>query len=449
MAHESLEHVVRDAGSPVAALRNSQMGGFPFPAVPDEYSNWMDEQRSWRETCGLWDMSHHMTDLYVEGPDALALFSHLGVNDFTDFGVNQAKQFVACNHEGYLVGDAVLSHLAEDRFNLVGTPVVPNWVQYNAETGDYDVTVERDDNSVVREGPPELFRYQIQGPNALPVVDSVAEEPLPDTAFFDIGEFSIAGHDVRGLRHGMAGEAGYELFGPWEDGEAVWDALIDAGGEYGLRRVGARAFPSSALESGWLPYPVPAIFDDDRMRDYREWLSAHTIEAGPLAGSYDSADVTDYYVGPTEAGYGRLIDLDHEFVGRDALAEEMDDRNREKVTLVWNDDDVTEVFGSLFAEDTCKYVELPKSRYGVYQYDAVLKDGDTVGVSKNCGYTYNDRTMLSLAVVDGAYADPGTEVTLVWGDAEGGATRRTVERHRQTEIRATVAPVPYLEKLTT
>jgi syringate O-demethylase len=53
--------------------------------------------------------------------------------------------------------------------------------------------------------------------------------------------------------------------------------------------------------------------------------------------------------------------------------------------------------------------------------------------------------MLTLAVVDAKYAEPGTEVTLVWGEPHGGSAKPTVERHVQTEIRAVVSPVPYVE----
>jgi vanillate/3-O-methylgallate O-demethylase len=95
MSSQSLEDVIRTAGNPVDLLRNSQIGPYAFPVVQHEFTNWRDEQRSWRETCALFDQSHHMTDLYVEGPDALKLFSDLGVNTFRNFKVNQAKQFVA------------------------------------------------------------------------------------------------------------------------------------------------------------------------------------------------------------------------------------------------------------------------------------------------------------------------------------------------------------------
>ena len=78
MSYENLEEALRAAKSPVDMLRNSQIGPYAFPVVPSEFTNWRDEQRSWRETCALFDQSHHMTDLYVEGPDALKVFSALG-----------------------------------------------------------------------------------------------------------------------------------------------------------------------------------------------------------------------------------------------------------------------------------------------------------------------------------------------------------------------------------
>jgi syringate O-demethylase len=72
----------------------------------------------------------------------------------------------------------------------------------------------------------------------------------------------------------------------------------------------------------------------------------------------------------------------------------------------------------------------------------VLKNGKLVGISTYTGYTYNERAMVSLAMIDPAHGEPGNEVTVVWGEEKGGSTKPTVERHRQVEIRATVAPAP-------
>src|SRR5690349_6029294 len=170
---QNLEDVLKSAGSAVQLLRNSQIGPYAFPVVRHEFTNWRDEQRSWRETCALFDQSHHMTDLYVEGPDALKLISALGINSFKTFKVDQAKQFVACTPSGYVIGDAILFYLGENLFNLVGRPPAANWIQYNLETGKYDAKVERDERSFVNQGRRKTFRFQIQGPNALKLMEKV------------------------------------------------------------------------------------------------------------------------------------------------------------------------------------------------------------------------------------------------------------------------------------
>jgi len=167
MSQRSLEQVLQSVGNPVEMLRNSQIGPYAFPVVRSEFTNWRDEQQSWRQTCALFDQSHHMTDLYVEGPDAVRVFSDLGVNTFKNFKVDQAKQFVACNHDGYVIGDAILFYLDENKLNLVGRPPAANWVQYHVETGGYDARAVRDERSAVNQGRRQKFRFQVQGPNAL------------------------------------------------------------------------------------------------------------------------------------------------------------------------------------------------------------------------------------------------------------------------------------------
>ena len=64
----------------------------------------------------------------------------------------------------------------------------------------------------------------------------------------------------------MVGQPGWELFGPWEHGDEVRDAIVKAGQEFGIRRVGARTYPTSCLESGWIPSPVPAVYVGDEMK---------------------------------------------------------------------------------------------------------------------------------------------------------------------------------------
>jgi vanillate/3-O-methylgallate O-demethylase len=279
-------------------------------------------------------------------------------------------------------------------------------------------------------------------------MEKVTGRPTPDIRFFHMDAFRIGGRDVRALRHGMVGQPGWELFGPWEYGEEVRQAIIEAGQEFGLRQVGSRAYPTSCLESGWIPSPVPAIYTSEKLAKYRQWLSARSYEAtASLGGSFPSADIRDYYFTPYDLGYGPFVKYDHDFVGREALEKMAGMKSRAKVTLVWNGDDLAGVFRSLSDRegDIAKYIDLPLANYASLPYDKVLSGGKIVGVSTYTGYSYNERAMISLAVVDPECSRPGTPVTVVWGEEKGGSSKPTVERHVQVEIRATVAPAPISE----
>ena len=451
MSHKSLEDRLRTAGSAVKMLRESPIGPHVYPVVPLEYTNWRDEQRAWRETCILFNQSYHMTDMYVDGPDASKLLERLGVNTFKNFGPNKAKQYVPVNHDGFVIGDVILFHLEQNRFNLVGRPPVHNWVQYHAETGKYDVKLERDERTAARTGPDALirkvYRYQVQGPNALKVMEKVTGKPVPEVKFFNMSEFAIAGRRVRALRHGMVGQPGFELFGPWDDGEAVKAAIVEAGQEFGLRLSGSRTYSSNTLESGWIPSPLPAVYTSEEMKAYRQWLPANSFEAmASLGGSFSSDDIRDYYLTPYDLGYGPVVKFDHDFIGREALEKIAVNPRRTKVTLALNSEDVLKGMGTMFGpHPRTKYFEFPSAVYSTLPYDKVMKDGKVIGISTWCGYSSNEGKMLTLAMLNNEHATPGTEVTFVWGEEGGGSSKPTVERHKQLEIRATVAPVPYSE----
>jgi vanillate/3-O-methylgallate O-demethylase len=157
-----------------------------------------------------------------------------------------------------------------------------------------------------------------------------------------------------------------------------------------------------------------------------------------------SNDIEDYYLTPHALGYGFYIKFDHDFIGRDALEEMSERPQRKKVTFEWNPDDVTRVFRSLFDPEgeNYKYIDLPLSNYTSATYDAVKRGDDVVGFSMFSGYTFNERAFVSLGTVD-PDVEVGDELTLLWGEEDGGTAKTTVERHRQTEIRVRVAPTPY------
>jgi vanillate/3-O-methylgallate O-demethylase len=450
MTKKSLDDVVKAAGNPVTLLRNSQIGAYVYPVVANEFSNWRDEQWAWRNAAVLFDQSHHMVDLFISGKDALKLISDTAINSMKGFAVNKAKQYVPCSYDGYIIGDGILFYLAENEFVYVGRAPAANWLKFHGATGGYDVKIVEDDRSPSRTFGKavkrKFYRFQIQGPNAEKVIHKLNGGPFADIKFFNMDKIKIKGRDVRALRHGMAGAPGLEIWGPYEEYDEIRNAIAEAGKEFGLRQVGSRAYATNTLESGWIPSPLPGVYTGAKMKPYREWLKEDSYEAaGAIGGSFASNNIEDYYVTPYQIGYGPFVKFDHDFIGREALEKMDKGKQRRKVTFAWNGDDVAKVIASMFkpGQETYKYIDLPLSNYASSSYDKITYKGKLVGFSMFAGYSYNERSMLSLGTID-ADIPVGAEVALTWGEENGGTKKTTVEKpHKQIDIRAVVSPVPY------
>jgi vanillate/3-O-methylgallate O-demethylase len=350
-----------------------------------------------------------------------------------------------------VIGDGILFHQADEEFVWVGRAPVANWLAYQAEKGQYNVDIEIDARSPMRPyGKPvtrRYWRFQIQGPNAWPIIEKLNGGPLEQLKFFRLATMNVAGQQVRTLRHGMAGAPGLELWGPYEDYDRIREAILEAGREFGMEPCGSRAYASNTLESGWIPSPLPAIYTGEALRGYREWLGADSYEAtNSLAGSFVSDDIEDYYLNPWELGYGMFVKFDHDFIGRDALEQIDPETQRKKVTLAWEGEDVAKIDASFYdleADHPYMFFDVPIANYGSSNFDAVLDGGGTVvGYSMFTGYSANERRALSLATVDPG-VEIGTEVQVVWGEPDGGSRKATVQPHRQINVRAVVSPVPY------
>ena len=438
-SRKSLADKLAKFESPVEMLRHSPTGPYEFPFAA-QYTNWMEEQEAWQKSVVLFDQSFHMTDVYFEGPDVRRLVSDVAVNTLANFGANRAKQIVACNADGYVIGDGILFGHKDDKISVVGRPSVPNWMEFRARSGNYDVQITRDERTVSNKDRRLIYRYQIQGPNALELLKKVHEGPFPKIKFFHLGDLRIAGRPVRALSHCMSRSKGLELHGPVEDGPAVLEAILAAGPEFGLLRGGSRAYATVSPESGWIPSPMPALYVEESMQPYREWLPADGFEANAsLGGSFYAKDIRDYYQTPWDLGYGKHVSFDHDFTGRAALEKMADQPHRRKVWLRWSDEDVLKVFASQLGDrERYKHMETPFAYYATLPFDRVMSSDRMIGLSTYTVYTANVRAWFSLAMIDEAEVQDGREVTVVWGEEEGGSRKPMVERHVQTEIRATL-----------
>jgi len=255
--------------------------------------------------------------------------------------------------------------------------------------------------------------------------------PLPATRFFHSVPVTLNGTGLRALRHNMAGQDGFEFIGSWPDAAAVRDALMNAGSPLGLVQVGAWAYASASVESGWIPSPIPAIYSDPDLAGYRRWLPLFGIEGQrPLNGSFFSENIEDYYCTPYELGYGRSIAFNHDFIGRAALEKAQADVRRTKVTLVFDPQDVRRVIG------TEERFQLTYARQRV-EAGPVL-----AGLTHQTATIDPAGTILSLTLIGTQYAEPGTEVSVVWGEHPGPGTPADADLGFP-RIRATVQPAPF------
>ena len=450
MSDNNLSSVLREHGGAVNLLRNSQIGMYIYPVVAAEFSNWRNEQAAWRESAVLFDQTHHMDELIVEGPDAAAFLENIGINSFANFDLNRAKHFVPVTPAGHVVGDMIIFRERADKFILVGRAPTANWIRFHQAVGNSKVRLIHDPRSDGRPDGKAIYRthyrFQIQGPDAAKIFDRINGGPVPRVRFFHVDRINVGSRRVQALRHGMAGAPGLEIWGPYADKHYVQTTIIEAARDVGvdLHLVGSRAYSTNTLESGWIPSPLPGIYTGGGMlEEYRDWLGADSYEAiGSIGGSFVSDDIEDYYVNPFELGYGFYIGWKTDFIGKNALARHRERNNRKKVTLEWNRDDVLKVIASSFEEGTpYKWIDFPQPTYASTSAD-VLMDGERMaGMSMFSGYSYNERCMLSLAVVD-SDVEIGDQLVLIWGEPETTG-KTSIERHRQAEIRVRVSPTPY------
>lgn len=460
MRIQNLEDLIGAAGGPENLLRahkydRTDLGADVYPAriipqVPHEYSRWEREAIGWRETVALFDLSHHMDRTIVEGPDAHKLLGYLSCNALFKSKPVSASQIICVNDHGRMIGDGIVLHEDVNRFAIMGAPMVPTWIRYQAEKSGLDVETRKIDRSpVFADGvgnERDRFVFQLQGPLAGQLIEKLNGGPLGDVRFFGITEITIAGHRLTALRHGMAGAMGLEVWGPWELRKTIRDAIVESGQEFDIRVVGAAAYLIPAIESGWYQGALPAIYGPEHT-DFRKWLPYNDHYAViQLLGSKVCADISGYYRTPFDLGYGKFLNLEHDCIGRDALRAMDPGEGLKKVTLAWHVDDTTALFREMLTPGgkDVRFMHLPVvcDDFGVNIDILVDENGEEIGNSAFTAYSPAERTVLSLALVR-QDVEIGQEAVIHWGHAGGGYGRYVMPATEIQHVRATVSPAPF------
>lgn len=403
---------------------------------PYEFTDWKTESVSWKESCYLHAGLNPPMPVLISGPDALQMFRDHCINDFSCFSIGASKHAVMCNVKGNVMADGMLLRTGHDEF--ISYFLSP-YLEYLAGSGRYNVHTEDLTGKV--------FLFQLGGPLSLKILEKATHESLGDIRFIWHRAARIYGNDlpaegleVRIFRLGVAGTLAYEVHGSAENAEQIYRALLEAGEEFNIVRLGMRAYGMNHTENGFAQsfmHFLPAWTEDEAFMAYLDGrfdaqLSLLPGSAGP--------DISRRYFNPVDLGWEHMITLDHDFTGRPAIEEAMRKNRKKIVTLEWEPEDIADIYLSHFASDEpFEFMEFAANPIwtpmsSVVMADDVISDDQSIGISSGRIYSFYYRRMISLGIIDAHYAAEGRELEILWGNPGT----------RQKKIRAKVSRFPYL-----
>lgn len=384
-----------------------------------EFAGWPKESLSWRNGCYIHGGLSGTGPISIRGPEAKKYLQSILINSLEKFPIGSMKHAVMCTEDGLIAAHGIVERKADDHFeSFAGGPPGPHL----DTAAPFDVEVKRLDH----------YLFQIAGPTSLQVLEKATGGSLRDVRFLRFRDTYINGIRTEVGRIGMTGGLAYELHGPIEEGPAIYDAVYQAGQEFGIERLGWGTYLVNHVEGGFPQHSwtfVGAAPASVRL----EAMTRMFV----VSGSVDPTNTRARMRTPVEVKWHNMAKFDHDFIGREALATEIAKPRHTTVTLRWNAEDVMDIFASLLRPGPgYKPIDLPYApqRWPMAHADHVLMGGSEIGYSSGTIYSSGFREFLSLGCIDIAAAQLGNEVIVQWGDH--GAELKN--------IRATVARFPYV-----
>lgn len=212
-------------------------------SMPVQYSGVMDEIKAVRNTAGLFDVSH-MGELYIKGPDALKNLNAILTNDFTDMVDGQCRYTIMCYENGTTVDDLIVYKVNNDEYYLI----------VNASNKDKDYAWMKDivaGDVEFKDLSDDYGQVALQGPKAMEIFAKVTDAANLDIAYYNFKFGTVAGVENCIIsRTGYTGEDGVEVYVPAAQTAKVWDAIMEAGKEFGLLPAGLGSRDTLRLEAG-------------------------------------------------------------------------------------------------------------------------------------------------------------------------------------------------------
>ncbi|TDB66050.1 glycine cleavage system aminomethyltransferase GcvT [Arundinibacter roseus] len=246
--------------------------------MPVRYSSDLEEHHTVRQGVGVFDVSH-MGEFVVKGPGALALIQKISANDASMLFDGKVQYSYMPNATGGVVDDLLVYRYNEEEYYLVvnASNIEKDWdwiMSHNTEGVEMENISDR------------LCLLAVQGPKATATLQKLTDVVLADMDYYTFTKGRMAGiDDVLISATGYTGAGGFEIYVWADDAAAMWEAIFEAGAEFGIKPVGLGARDTLRLEKGYCLY------------------------------GNDINDMTS----PLEAGLGWVTKFTKDFVNSDAL----------------------------------------------------------------------------------------------------------------------------------
>jgi len=272
-----------------AGAKIVEFAGFLMPV---QYRGIQAEHLAVRKNVGLFDLSH-MGEFEVSGPDALAFLQKTTTNNVTRLGIGQIQYSCMLYPEGGIVDDLLLYRTGEQNYMLI-----VNAANLHKDFDWLQSHLEGEVNLLNRSN--EFGLLAIQGPNAQMVMQELTDYDLESLPYYAHVTANVAGVDLLFSRTGYTGEDGFEMYIPTEHCDALWRATVKAGGKHGMELIGLGARDTLRLEMKM------ALYGND----------------------------IDQTTTPVEAGLSWIVDFDKEFIGKDVIAKQKQEKPKRRLVCL-------------------------------------------------------------------------------------------------------------------
>jgi aminomethyltransferase len=218
-------------------------GGYEMPV---QYAGIMEEHKTVRNAVGVFDVSH-MGEFFAAGTQALPFLQNITVNDVSKLTPGKAQYSAMCYEDGGIVDDLLIYMLAENSYMIVvnASNIDKDW-EWMKKHCPSDVSFENKSDGTAL--------LAVQGPKSLQTMQKLTSANLASIPYYHFVQGNLAGIDMIISRTGYTGELGFEIYFDVQHGEKIWNAIFDAGKEFGIAPIGLGARDTLRLEMGYCLY---------------------------------------------------------------------------------------------------------------------------------------------------------------------------------------------------